>query len=101
MGAAKSVRVNLTLPGPVHSAMREVAEATGQSVSQTIAGWLTVHLPEIRAWGRRYRSEVVPPAESGTVKGGARPGAGKAARVVNRAERRLQEKDGKRAARGL
>jgi len=101
MGSAKSVRVNLTLPGPVHAAMREVAEATGQSVSQTIAGWLTVHLPEIRAWGRRYRSETLPPVESGTARVGARPDAGKAAPVVNRAERRRQEKDEKRAARGL
>lgn len=54
--AAKSVRVNLTIPAPVHELMRRGAALSGLSVSGFIASWLVFDLPSLRAWLRQYHN---------------------------------------------
>lgn len=54
--AAKSVRVNLTIPAPVHEVMKRGAGLSGLSVSGFIASWLVFELPALRAWLRQYHN---------------------------------------------
>jgi len=48
----KSVRVNLTIPGPVHELLKRGAEVSGLSVSGFIASWLVSQIPNLRSYMR-------------------------------------------------
>ena len=54
--AGKSVRVNLTIPVPVHEVLKRGARLSGLSVSGFIASWLVFELPALRAWLRQYHN---------------------------------------------
>lgn len=54
MHVSPSVRVNLTIPGPVHEVMKRGAHLSGLSVSGFIASWLVFDLPALRVWLRQY-----------------------------------------------
>lgn len=64
----KSVRVNLSIPGPVDRVLSQIADHTGQSKSSTIAAFLTWQMPRLRQWLRAYEGQDTGPRLSEVIK---------------------------------